>query len=189
MLIRGNRFNLYLLIVIVLALGLPCGCKSPGSNARILSTLRLHLENRVAASKGDSMTHIETAEVYRQNPMVFKIDKVPFLTEASIKEAKLIDVTGGFALQIQFDAPGTWLLEEYTTANRGKHIVIGSQFVGPGEEKINKGRWIAAPQIKAHITDGLLSFTPDASREEAERIVAGINNVAHKLTTGEPIKF
>jgi len=111
------------------------------------------------------------------------------LTEGNVKEAKVIDTPGGFAVQLQFDEQGTWLLEEYTTANRNKHIVIASQFVAPGEEKINKGRWLAAPKIGTHITDGLFSFTPDATREEAERIAAGINNVAHKLASGEPIRF
>ena len=31
------------------------------------------------------------------------------------------------------------------------------------------------------ITNGVLIFTPDATREEAERIVLGINNAAEEL--------
>jgi preprotein translocase subunit SecD len=185
MLIRGNVFNLYL--VLTLALGSTAGCKSAGSQEKVLSTLRLHLETRPNPS--DLMSHTDTAEVYRHSPVVFTIDKAPFLTESMVKEAKVVDVTGGFALQFQFDEQGSWLLEEYTGANRNKHIVIASQFVGPGETKINNGRWLAAPQIQSRITDGVLTFTPDATREEADRIAAGINNVAHKLATGEPIKW
>jgi preprotein translocase subunit SecD len=136
----------------------------------------------------DPLGRSETAEVYRDSPIRFTIDKNPFLTEANVKSAKVIDVTGGFALEIEFDRQGSWLLEQYTS-NRGKHILVASQFFNPGEEKINLGRWLAAPQINTHITDGRFSFTPDATREEADRIAQGLNNVAKKLSTGEEVKW
>lgn len=187
MLIRSYGFNFYLILLVVLLQG--TGCKSPESKQKsiekkVLSTLRVHLEARP-----DPMGRTETVEVYRASPVKFTIDKAPFLSEASVKEAKVIDVTGGFALQIQFDRQGGLLLEQYTSANRTKHLVIASQFANPGEEKINHGRWLAAPQIKTHITDGLLIFTPDATREEAKRIALGLNHVAKKLATGEEVKF
>ena len=183
MLIRSNGFNLYL--VIALMLGLGAGCKTADNkDKKLLSTIRLHLEARP-----DPMGRTQTAEVYRLNPINFTIEKAPFLSEAQVKEAKVVDVTGGFAIQIQFDRQGTWLLEQYTSANRTKHILIASQFVEPGEEKINQGRWLAAPKINNHITDGLFIFTPDATREESERIALGLNNVAKKLATGEEVKF
>jgi preprotein translocase subunit SecD len=181
--ICSHGFNLYLMAVLVC--GLVGGCKTAdGKDKKILSTLRLHLE-----SKADPMGRSETADVYRQSPVQFTIDKAPFLSEAQVKEAKVIDVTGGFALQVQFDRQGSWLLEQYTAANRTKHILVFSQFVGPLEEKLNKGRWLAAPQINNHITDGLFAFTPDATREEAERIALGLNNVAKRLATGKEVKF
>ena len=36
------------------------------------------------------------------------------------------------------------------------------------------------PRIATRITDGVLAFTPDATRAEAERIVRGLNNAAIK---------
>jgi hypothetical protein len=188
MLIRRVGFNLYL--VAAFGLFLISGCKTADKHdekkqdKKILSTLRLHLE-----AHSDPMGRTETAEVYRANPIQFTIDKEPFLSEAQVKEAKVVDVTGGFALQVKFDRQGSWLLEQYTSANRTKHILVMSQFVEPGEEKINKGRWLAAPQIKNHIVDGVLVFTPDASREEAERIALGLNHVAKRLETGKEVKF
>ena len=188
MLIRLTGFNLYL--VIALSAGLTFGChttpesREKSVEKKVLSTLRLHLE-----AKQDSMGRTEAAEVYRANPVKFTMEKAPFLTEASVKEAKVVDVTGGFVLQIQFDRQGSWLLEQYTSANRTKHIIITSQFVSPGEEKLNLGRCLAAPQIQTHITDGLLSFTPDATREEAQRIALGLNHVAEKLSTGKEVKM
>ena len=41
--------------------------------------------------------------------------------------------------------------------------------------------WLAAPLIRRPIADGVLTFTPDASREEAEKIVKGLNNVTEKI--------
>ena len=38
-----------------------------------------------------------------------------------------------------------------------------------------------APAVSKRISDGLFVFTPDASREEADEIVMGLNNVAKKM--------
>jgi hypothetical protein len=52
---------------------------------------------------------------------------------------------------------------------------------------------MAAPEIIAKNSSGRLVFTPDATREEADRMVRGLNNVAKKieqqqwLPSGEPI--
>lgn len=174
--ICAGRFNLYL--ALLLFLGLVLGCQSPKSkDKKVLSTLRLHQEMRP-----DPLGRTEKVKVYRDSPIEFTVDKVPFLTEADVKEAKVIDVTGGFALQIQFDRQGSWLLEQYT-AQPSRHILVNCQFFNPGEDKINLGRWLAAPMVRSHITDGLFIFTPDASREEAQRIALGLNNVAKKLET------
>ena len=182
MLIRLNGFNFYLAAALLLTMA---GCKTADSKEKkVMSTLRLHMEARP-----DPFGRTETAEVYRQSPVSFTIDKTPFLTEGNVKEAKVIDVTGGFALQVQFDRQGSWLLEQYTAGNRTKHIVVASQFFEPDEEKINSGRFLAAPQINNHITDGVLIFTPDATRAEAERIALGLNHVAKKLETGKEVKF
>jgi hypothetical protein len=38
--------------------------------------------------------------------------------------------------------------------------------------------------IKRRIGNGELVFTPDATREECDRIVTGINNVAKRIAKG-----
>lgn len=185
--IRANRFNLYLIVLLGLVV-IVAGCRSPQSKEKskekkLLSTLRLHRE-----LPPDPLGRTEKAEVDRQSPVQFTVEKEPFLTEARVKQAKVIDVEGGFALQIQFDRQGSWLLEQYT-AQPNKHILVLSQFCNPGEDKINAGRWLAAPMFQTHITDGLFIFTPDATREEAQRIAIGLNNVAKKLETGDEPTF
>ena len=178
--IGWSRFNLYL--VLVLGLGLVCGCRTAeGKRKSLLSTLRLHQEVNADAS-GRS----QQVSVYREHPVAFTVETAPFLTEANVKEAKVVDTVGGFALRVQFDRQGSWLLEQYTGANRGRHLAIFSQFDNPNEEKLNQGRWLAAPLIHTHITDGLLIFTPDTSRPEAEQIALGLNNVAQQAQDKEP---
>lgn len=175
MMMGWNRFNIYLLPV--LALGLVCGCQNPErQRKRQLSTLRVHLE-----APRDGTKRSEPVPISRDDKVMVNVEKSPFLTEASVSEAKIVDTVGGFALSIEFDRQGSWLLEQYSTANRGKHFAIFSRFVPETGQPLNEGRWLAAPLIPRGITNGVLFFTPDATREEAGQIVLGLNNIAQKL--------
>ena len=51
--------------------------------------------------------------------------------------------------------------------------------------RYTEARWLAAPMITRRITNGLFVFTPDCSREEAERIVLGLNHVARQTHKDE----
>ena len=172
--IRWNRFNIYL--VLALAVAAVCGCHIFGDTKanRLLSTLRLHLEASRDGTKAN-----EPVPIYREKPVMVNVEKMPFLTEADVAEAKVINAVGGFALCIRFNRPGTALFEELTTANRGRRIAVFSQF----GEKIKDHRWLAAPIIARRITDGVFTFTPDATREESEEIALGLNHVAKKVNT------
>jgi hypothetical protein len=180
---RRHRFNIYL--VLALSLGVFCGCQSEKSKSKKpLSTLRLHEE-----MKPDALGRTEEASIFRAQPVKLTVSKEPFLTEANVRQAKVVDTPYGFALSIQFDQQGSWLLEEYSAADKGKHIAIYSQFMSSEDQKLNVGRWLAAPLIQTHIPDGLLIFTPDATREETERIALGLNDVASKLQNGQELKW
>jgi preprotein translocase subunit SecD len=164
-----HRFNLYLMLGVVLAL--TPGCQTPDEEKE-LATLRLHLE-----SSRQSAEYGTRVPVYRAKPVMVTVDKGPFLTEANVAEARVVEVLGGFDLQVKFDRQGTWLLESYSGANPGKRIAIFSVF---GGKTTNQSRWIAAPVLPGRITSGVLAFPPDASREEAEQIALGLNNAAKK---------
>ena len=47
-------------------------------------------------------------------------------------------------------------------------------------------RWLAAPRMEKRITNGVLMFTPDASRAEAERLAQALNKTVKLLSTGRP---
>ena len=179
MMIHWSRFNIYLVLGVTLAV--LCGCNTEQrKRGKIVARLNIYEE----LERNPNIPSQE-ATVFRSSPMKFNIAKEPFLTEKFVKEAKVINGVGGFALQLQFDWEGTRLLEQYTIANKGLHLVIFSQFVNPNEEKINDGRYLAAPKIERGISDGLIVFTPDATVEEADQLVLGLNNVAKKLGTAE----
>jgi hypothetical protein len=172
--IRFVRFNIYFILLLI-ALGTGCettdnkasgGKKKKGKEA---STLRLHLE-----VNADGTPYNSPVPVYRADPVMVNVNKTPFLNEGDIQEAQVVETVGGFALRIQFDPHGLLVLDSVTGTYRGSRIAILSHFT-------EAPRWIAAPRIAHRITDGVLTFTPDATREEAERIARGLNNVAIEL--------
>jgi preprotein translocase subunit SecD len=165
------RFNLYLLLA--LAALVAGGCRThKHDKSKDLATLRIHLESSI----DDDTSRTEKVPIYRASPVDLTVDKEPFLTEAHVASAKVVDVLGGYDLQIQLNRQGSWLLQGTSASNPGKHYAIFSQF----GEKGKQSRWLAAPIFSRVISAGIIQFTPDASREEADEIARGLNNIAKK---------
>jgi preprotein translocase subunit SecD len=184
MMIRWDRYNLYLLLAAIVICSGACRSTEQSKRKKALSTFRLYLEN-----SPDPLGRSQEIAIDRDNPVKLTVEKAPFLAEARVKDAKVVEVLGGFVLHVQLDHEGALLLQQYTGANLGRHLAVFSQFPGPPEGKLNQGRWLAAPKITNHITDGLLAFTPDMTRDEADQFVLGLNNVARKLQTGQEVKW
>jgi preprotein translocase subunit SecD len=169
----SRRFGFNIIFCGALAVAIvQTGCSSPKTKeekeqAKETSTLQLHLE-----SPPDGSPFTTTAQILRDNPVLINILRTPFLDETSIERAAVIDTAGGHAIRVQFDRHGALMLESVSSLHRGKRIAIVSQFP--------ESRWLAAPRLAQRLTSGILTFTPDASREEAERIVRGLNNLAIK---------
>lgn len=180
MVIRAWRFNTYLCLALLLAAALGCQTTTPEEKQqkKQKAVLRVHLE---AAADGTPFN--QPVSIGRTSPIAVNIHRNPFLTEENVAEARIIEAVGGFALQIQFDQRGTWLLEQYTGSNPRRRLAIYTQF---GED-LEFARWLAAPMIYQRISNGLLTFTPDADREETEKISHGLNNYA-KDHQPKPIK-
>lgn len=157
--IRAARFNSYLCL---LALALAGGCQSPEKSERAL--LQVHLEVNPDGTQSNG-----PVQVSRSNPFTVNIEKRPFLHDGMLEEASLVEDQGGVQILLQFNSRGRLLLEQYSLASRGKRAVVFCQFGG-------EARWLAAPVMKQRISDGKLAFAPDATREEAERIVRDLGN-------------
>jgi hypothetical protein len=168
-----RQFNLY--FALAAALAMLCGCRTDKKDKDV-AALRVHLE--VSA---DVAGTAQTISVLRSDPVLVTIANEPVLTEANVIAAKVMDSPGGFSLEIQFDESGALMLEQYSAAYSGKHFAIFGQW---GQKLVN-GRWLAAPLITRRIYDGRLSFTPDMSRDEADQLVLGLNNVAKKIRKGQ----
>ena len=168
----ARRFNLYLLLTVLLALA--SGCATDKKKEQ-LATLRVHIESTANAPDDN-----HSISVLRSKPVLVPIAPDPFLTEANVIAATVLETPGGFAMQIKFDETGTWMLEQYSSANPGRHLAIFGQW---GEKLVNT-RWLAAPIISRRIPNGQLAFTPDADRQEVDQLVQGLNNAAKKNLKG-----
>ncbi len=169
MVIRPSRFNIYLLLATALLVAV--GCETVASKSKNqIATLRVHLE---APNHPSDMT--EKVSVLRASPITVKIEKTAFLNETDIASAKVIESGDEFILSIQLNQMGQRLLEQYSSANPQRRFAIRSQF-RQGTNVFD--RWLAAPLITRRVSDGVLSFSADADREEADIIVKGWNKAA-----------
>lgn len=168
------RINFKLFAVFLMIL-LSVGCKSSSKMKKKLeaAVLRLHLEARP-----DGTHRIGEVMIYRKNPQKLHIQKVPFMDERYVQKAEIIDdPVGGFVIRVTFDRHGRWTIENITTAFKKRRVAIMAEW--------GEFRWIAAPFIPRPIQDGVITFTPDATREEAEKLVEGLNKgVEQRLETG-----
>lgn len=127
-----------------------------------IKSFRVHIEAR-----RDLPQRSLPAKVGRQSPMAYNIEKLPILFEQNVTSLTVVDQPWGFEVRVKFDSPGTRLLENYTSAGVGRHLIVATEIEG-------EVRWLAAPLIRQRISDGTLTFSPDASREEMERMVRDI---------------
>ena len=160
--------NIYLLPAALVLVSAACKSPEQRKHSRELSTVRFHLE-----VNPDSTGRSTPVPIFRERPVLVNVERASFLDETHVEHAWVEDSVGSHVIKIQFNSTGRTLLEGVTASNSGRRIAVGSQFPEP--------RWLAAPVITQHIADGVFIFTPDATREEAERIVRGLNNAAIKL--------
>jgi hypothetical protein len=187
-----KRINIYLALGLALLFSVSCAStKEAGKDKKkdkkaVLDKkgkertfLRVHLQENP-----DGTDRNTTITVYRANPVKINVHKVHFLDEANVEKAEVVDDVGGFAIKLQFDRRGSRELSNISNAYKGQQIAIVAWF-GDGLDKL---RWLAAPYMNRPIENGVLMFTPDATREEAERICLGINNTVKAIEKDSLIK-
>jgi hypothetical protein len=169
-------FNGFLVLLLLALTG--CATGEERKRNKETSSFRVHLESDPGSADRSS-----AISIHRSAPILVNIDREAILDERNVTRAAVVDQAGGlFAVEIQLDRRGSWILERTTVVNRSRHLVFFSQF---GDQ----ARWLAAPVIATKNSGGRLLFTPDATREEAERFVRGLNNVVHKLNRDENWPF
>ena len=165
--LRLGRFNHYFLVSLLAGLA-GCVSTNPSARGKEESVLQFFVE-----SPFDDGERTTTVMVCRSAPIAVRIQKAPVLDNRDLAEARIVDAVGGFLLQLRFTIHGSLVLEELTTAHRGSRLAIYGMFPN--------GRWLAAPVIPVRVTNGIVTFTPDLSRAESERLVRGLNNTAIRL--------
>jgi len=143
------------------------GKKSKKDPDKDASTLRLHMETQPGILGSGKV------KVIRSQPITIAIEKEPFLDEGFVKAARVMETPGGHAIGVEFTERGALRLQMATGTRAGRRMVIWSRWT--------EGRWLAAVIVSRANDTGVIVFTPDASREECERIVRGLNNVAMKI--------
>ncbi|MGH8025084.1 MAG: hypothetical protein ACRED1_15955 [Limisphaerales bacterium] len=165
------RFNLFLLLSALAPV--LAGCEAFHHKHEPLSALAVYVSVAPNTATGP-FSGAKTVSVLRADPVKVTIDTQPILTEQDVVAAKVINTPDAPAIDIQFSPMGTVVLEQYSATNPGGHFVI----LGKWGKDLQYTRWLMAPLITTRITDGVLSFTPDMSRDEANQFVLGLNNVA-----------
>lgn len=182
----ARGFNLILLLAVLLN-----GCASDSKKKKgFLGTLRIHIESRgnlpgeggnLPNTGADLPDTVKQVKVLRADPVKVNIVPDSILSEQNMLSVRLVETPGGGdAIKIKFDEQGGWTLEQYAAADPGAHFVIFGQW----DKNPEDGRWLAAPLINRRIADGTLTFTPDCSHEEAQKLVSSVNRSIEKIQTG-----
>lgn len=165
---RFWRFNLHFA---VLALLLAAGCSTTEEKERKkqIASLRIHIEGRRNIMEQSPKATFRSGEAININQDIA-------LTDMSLVSAEMVETPGGFSLKLNFDRHGQMKLEAISIANRDKRLAILAAWSTGKKDHPGESRWLAAPVLRQRNSSGSLVFTPDASREEAEMIVRGLNN-------------
>jgi preprotein translocase subunit SecD len=148
------KFAPYLLLLALIIAG---GCKSkPPQNA---VTMSMHLPADVTTPQDRRVP-----AVIRSPTMSFLVDGLAVFTDDDLDGVELRDDDDGLRMRFAFNTAATIRLDVLSNDKRGSLVVVflNNQPVG-------------APQLKQRIVDGTFEFTPNVSREEAERLVEGLN--------------
>jgi hypothetical protein len=179
--LRPGCINLFFGLILWLGLGVGCASDDGGGTKdgktgvekdaanpdKQASTIRFHMETE---SIGMGTGKIK---VIRSSPVTLNIEKGHFVDEGYVEDAQVLDGMGSPRILIKLTTSGALRLQMWTVSKQGRRVAIWSKWT--------EGRWLAAPQVMKPIEDGVLVFAIDGTREEAERIVRGLNNVAVKL--------
>jgi len=182
----GGRINHFLQLVLAGML-LAMGCASTPDEKQLkkdkkdVAQLRVYREAADFQGRAAELGSlgVSKATIGRSEPFVMGVLKDAVLDERDVKSARVLDQPdGSFSIGIEFTTHGGLVLQMNSLAVQGQHLAVAARW-SDGTNVI--GRFIAAPLIRRQLDKGAMVFTPDMSRDEANRFVRGLNNVAIKL--------
>lgn len=156
-----------------------------GSLLIVASGCNTNAKSKILAKDGTLMAfHMEMASGYgestmpvqigRLNPVKMTVQQSPFIREINVLKAEAWDTTdGGIAIRLELDRIGRKHLETASMLHRGARVAVQAIFPEP--------RWIDIMKLDRHMGDGIIILYPDASPEETDRIVSGLNLVSEAI--------
>jgi len=164
------RFNIYLLAPILLVAVAGCSTSKSRFSKEEQSTVRLYLEG----SRTD-VASTGTVLVGRERyPMI--IERDPFLKEDDLRKVIMINdpgPNGGCSIELIFNEHGTLLLDMLTTANKGRHIVVFSQFPHPGTKEQKAAKKPKKSSSDDDDNNGIEDLKPTIPQDAPETEIAG----------------
>ena len=129
---------------------------------------------RVYEEVGGSLpeSHVQIAELPKYHLRI-PIDPIPVLTEKDIQAAEIHPTAGGDAVLVRYDIEATMRVEELTTRDRGRYLVV-----------FWNDRPVAAWLVDQRLTNGQFLVEGDFTDEEAAVIVRNLNRLGGKNPHG-----
>lgn len=175
------RFNIFLCGALLLTAAAGCRTHSDDkekSEKKDATIIELHME-----ADAEDIRDTMPVPVGRDNPIIVEVEKDPFMDAQFLEDAQVVEEPDGlFSIRLKFDWQGSSLLNAETARNPGRRVAVFCQF-GKGKEK---NFYIASPKIQRPIANGIFTFAPAVTREEADRIVRGLNNVVKQVKKDSP---
>jgi hypothetical protein len=164
--------NLFNIILLGACLGLAAGCKT-GLKSKLKAEDATTLSCFIEAHPGLG-DRTMPVRVGRNNPVSLTVEASPYIREINVLKAEAWDTTdGGVAIRLELDRFGSRKLEIASVMHRGRRMAVMVQFP--------ESRWIDIVELNRKQSDGVLILYPDASPEEVDRIVKGLNLLAEAI--------
>jgi preprotein translocase subunit SecD len=127
-------------------------------------TVRIHEQVDATAPEG----HWREAKIPKTE-LTLRVDLYPVLTERDVKMAEPFETSAGLGVMLYFDAHGMFALEELTTRDRGRYLVV-----------FLNDRPVAARLIEQRLVHGQFLLQGDFSDDEARKLIDDLNHMARK---------
>ncbi len=172
----AGRINMILAAVACACL---LGCNTPKTSPpnqkeaeppKQATLMQFHIE-----ANPDPTGRTMVAPIFRARPFNLTVQREPVLDEGFMEKVELVDTdeVGGYAIKVTFDKLGARRLDALSVEHRSQRLAVHAEWT--------ETRWLGAPILNKRITNGEFIFTPDATREETDRLVRGLSNVVSHL--------